>query len=144
MASRVMTPALYGKEHPYGLEITEAGVAKLTRDAIAKFHDTWYRPNNTTLVIVGDTTLAEIKPQLEKAFASWKQGNTPKKSISKVAAPKQAEVYLIDKPGAAQSFILAATIATQRTSPPGIALGNCTDVLGGSVRGPATLDLLVA
>src|SRR5260370_2815449 len=53
MASRVLTPALYGKEHPYGLEITEAGVAKLTRDAIAKFHNTWYRPNNTTLVIVG-------------------------------------------------------------------------------------------
>src|SRR5260370_38665636 len=53
MASRVMTPALYGKEHPYGLEITEAGVAKLTRHAIAKFHDTWYGPNNTTLGIVG-------------------------------------------------------------------------------------------
>src|SRR5260370_32157424 len=69
MAGRVMTPALYGKEHPYGLELTEAGVSKLTRDAIAKFHETWYRPNNTTLVIVGDTTLAEIKPQLEKGFA---------------------------------------------------------------------------
>jgi len=56
----VITPALYGKDHPYGLELTEAGVGKLTRDAIAKFHDTWYRPNNTTLVIVGDTTPAEL------------------------------------------------------------------------------------
>jgi len=68
MAGRVITPALYGKDHPYGLELTEAGVGKLTRDAIAKFHDTWYRPNNTTLVIVGDTTPAEIKTATRKGF----------------------------------------------------------------------------
>src|SRR5258708_35784990 len=107
----------------------------MTRDAIAKFHDTWSRPNNATRVIVGDTTPAEIKPQLEKAFASGKQGNTPKKSISNVAAPKQAEVYLIDKPGAAQSFILAGTIAPPRNSPQEIALGIWNDVLGGAFGG---------
>jgi len=141
MASRVLTPTLYGREHPYGLELTEAGVAKLTRDSIAKFHDTWYKPNNTTLVIVGDTTLAEIKPQLEKAFASWKQGNAPKKSIAKVAPPKQAEVYLIDKPGAAQSFILAGTIAPPRNSPQEIALGIWNDILGGTFGGRVNMNL---
>jgi len=141
MAGRVMTPALYGKDHPYGLELTEAGVAKLTRDAIAKFHDTWYRPNNTTLVIVGDTTPAEIKPQLEKAFASWKQGNAPKKSISNVPAPKRAEVYLIDKPGAAQSFILAGTIAPPRNSPQEIALGIWNDIMGGTFGGRVNMNL---
>ncbi len=141
MAGRVMTPALYGKEHPYGLELTEAGVGKLTRDTIAKFHDTWYRPNNTTLVIVGDTTLSEIKPQLEKAFASWKQGNTPKKSISNVTAPKRPEVFLIDKPGAAQSFILAGTIAPPRNSPQEIALGIWNDVMGGTFGGRVNMNL---
>jgi zinc protease len=141
MAGRVMTPTLYGKEHPYGLELTEAGVGKLTRDAIVKFHDSWYRPNNSTLVIVGDTTLAEIKPQLEKAFASWKQGNTPKKSISNVAASKQSEVFLIDKPGAAQSFILAGTIAPPRNSPQEIALGIWNDVLGGTFGGRVNMNL---
>src|SRR5260370_21834100 len=70
MAGRVITPALYGKDHPYGLELTGSGIAKLTRDAIAKFHDTWYRPNNTTLVIVRHTTLPAIKPQPEKPFAA--------------------------------------------------------------------------
>jgi zinc protease len=141
MAGRVFTPTLYGKDHPYGRELTEAGVSKLTRDAIAKFHDTWYRPNSATLVIVGDTTLAEIKPQLEKAFASWKQGNTPKKNISKVAAPKQAEVYLIDKPGAAQSFILAGTIAPPRNSPQEIALGIWNDIIGGTFGGRVNMNL---
>jgi zinc protease len=141
MAGRVITPALYGKDHPYGLELTEAGVSKLTRDAIAKFHDTWYRPNNTTLLIVGDTTPAEIKPQLEKALASWKQGNPPKKSISKAPAPRQAEVYLIDKPGAAQSYILAGTIAPPRNSPQEIALGIWNDIMGGTFGGRLNMNL---
>jgi len=92
-------------------------------------------------VIVGDTTLAEIKPQLEKTFASWKQGNTPKKSISNVAAPKQAEVFLIDKPGAAQSFILAGTIAPPRNSPQEIALGIWNDILGGTFGGRVNMNL---
>ena len=141
MAGRVMTPTLYGKDHPYGLQLTEAGVGKLTRDAIGKFHDTWYRPNNSTLVIVGDTTLAEIKPQLEKVLASWKQGSTPRKSIPNVAAPKQAELYLIDKPGAAQSFILAGTIAPPRNSPQEIALGIWNDILGGTFGGRVNMNL---
>src|SRR5260370_22672114 len=94
-----------------------------------------------TLVIVGDNALAEIKPQLEKAFASWKQGNTPKNSMSKVAAPKQAEVYLIDKPGAAQSFILAETIAPPRNSPQEIALGIWNDILGGTFGGRVNMNL---
>ena len=49
---------------------TEESVAKLTRDDLAKFHQTWFKPNNATLVVVGDTTLAEIKPKLEKLFAT--------------------------------------------------------------------------
>jgi len=141
MANRVFTPALYGKEHPYGLQLSEAGVAKITRDGIAKFHDTWYRPNNATLVIVGDTTLAEIKPQLEKALASWKPGNTPKKTISNVAGPKQAVVYLVDKPGAAQSYILAGTVAPPRNSPLEIPLGIWNDILGGTFGGRVNMNL---
>jgi len=85
-------------------------------------------------VIVGDTTPAEIKPQLEKAFASWKQGNTPRRAF-RSSGTKQAEVYLIDKPGAAQSFILAGTIAPPRNSPQEIALGIWNDILGGTFAG---------
>lgn len=141
MANRVFAPTLYGKDHPYGLQLTEAGVAKLTRDAVAKFHDTWFRPNNTTLLIVGDTTLAEIKPQLEKVLAGWKPGEAPRKKIPVVAAPKQAEVYLIDKPGAAQSFILAGTIAPPRNSPKEIPLGIWNDILGGTFGGRVNMNL---
>jgi zinc protease len=141
MANRVFAPVLYGKDHPYGLQLTETGVGKLTRDAVAKFHETWYRPESTTLLIVGDTTLAEMGPQLEKAFAAWKPGSTPNKKIPSVAAPRQAEVYLIDKPGAVQSFILTGTIAPPRNNPQEIPLGIWNDVLGGTFGGRVNMNL---
>jgi zinc protease len=141
MANRVFAPAVYGKDHPYGLQLTEAGVGKLTRDAVEKFHETWYRPENTTLLIVGDTTLTEMRPQLEKAFAPWKRGSTPKKKIPSVTAPEQAEVYLVDKPGAVQSFIQVGAIAPPRNNPQEIPLGVWNDILGGTFGGRVNMNL---
>ena len=66
----------------------------MTREDLAKFHDTWFKPNNATLLVVGDTTLAEIKPKLEKLFASWKPGEVPRKSIPEVQQPGKNVVYL--------------------------------------------------
>ena len=75
MGLRVLPALLYGKGHSYGNPLTGSGteesVAKLTREDLVKFHQTWFRPNNGTLVVVGDTTMAEITPKLEKLFAGW-------------------------------------------------------------------------
>jgi len=69
MALRVFPKLMYGAEHAYGNPLTgsgtEASVSKLTRDDLIKFHSTWFKPGNATLVVVGDTTLAEIQPKLE-------------------------------------------------------------------------------
>ena len=63
---------IYGPGHPYGNPLTGSGttesITKMTREDLAKFHQTWFRPNNATLIVVGDTTLAEITPKLEKAL----------------------------------------------------------------------------
>src|ERR1700723_2588648 len=102
MALRVGPGLLYGKGHPYagpfsGLG-TEASVGKMTREDLVKFHETWFKPNNATLLIVGDTTLAEITPKLETLFGSWKSGQVTKKVIPEVPQPEKDVVYLIDRP----------------------------------------------
>ena len=78
MALRVLPPILYGSDHSYGTPFTGSGtlasVSALKRDDIAGFHRTWFRPNNATLVIAGDTTLAEIKPKLEALFGKVESG----------------------------------------------------------------------
>ena len=145
MALRVLPGLLYGSAHAYGNPLTGSGTAesisKMTREDLVKFHQTWYHPNNATLVIVGDTTLAEIKPKLEKLFANWKQGQIPKKNIASVSLPQKSTVYLIDKPGAIQTVIITGSVAPPKANPQEIAMEAMNDALGGTFSSRLNLNL---
>jgi len=145
MGLRVVPTLLYGKGHPYAVPFTgsgnESSVSKLTREDLTKFHDTWFKPNNATLLIVGDTTLAEMKPKLEKLFASWKSGDVPKKVISDVPQPEKDTVYLVDRPGSGQSVILAAQLAPPQSSPDAVALEVVNDMFGGTFSSRINMNL---
>ncbi|WP_394781869.1 M16 family metallopeptidase [Undibacterium sp.] len=145
MAARVIPELLYGKGHAYALPLsgsgTEAAVNKMTRGDLLKYHDAWFKPNNATLLIVGDTTLAEITPLLEKAFAGWKAGDVPKKNIAEVKQPEKTVVYLLDKPGALQSVIAGAQLAPPRNAPDAVQLETVNDVFGGAFSARINMNL---
>ena len=145
MALRVFPKLLYGSDHPYGLPFSgsgyESGVAKITRDELVKFHQTWFKPNNATMVIAGDTTMAEIKPKLESLFKDWKQGATPAKKLSTVAGKTGTTIYLIDKPGAAQSLILAGQLVAGTANPDEIPFKTVIQVLGGAFISRMNMNL---
>lgn len=134
MGLRVFPGLLYGKGHAYGNPYTGSGteesVAKLTREDLVKFHHTWFHPNNATLIVVGDTTLAELTPKLERLFADWPRGAAPPKNISRVPLPPKTVVYLLDRPGAEQSDILAGLIAPPKNNPAEIAIEAMNEILG--------------
>ncbi|HET9803608.1 MAG TPA: pitrilysin family protein, partial [Candidatus Acidoferrum sp.] len=144
-ALRIMPGLLYGTDHAYGNPLTGSGtaasVSKMTREDLVKFHDAWFKPNNATLVIVGDTTLAEVTPKLEKLFAGWKSGNVPKKVVKTVNAPAKSTVYLVDKPGALQSVIVAGVIAPPENNPKEIAIEAMNDGLGGNFGARLNMNL---
>jgi signal transduction histidine kinase len=94
---------------------TEASLEKLTRDDLVKWHNTWFKPNNATLLIVGDTTLKEITPRLERIFAGWKPGDVPKKNVAPVQMAPKTEVYLIDRPGSGQSTTVNTAFSDFKT-----------------------------
>ena len=145
LALRVLPALLYGLGHPYGNPMTGSGtkdsVAKLTRGDLVKFHDTWLRPNNSTLVVVGDTTLKEVTPKLEKLFAGWKSGSAPAKNLKTVAVAAKSAVYLIDKPGAQQSVIVAGVVAPPRADPREIAIEAMNNSLGGMFGARLNMNL---
>ncbi|MGC3996672.1 MAG: insulinase family protein [Anaeromyxobacter sp.] len=62
------------------------------------------RPNNATLVVVGDTTAAEIVPKLEKLFAGWQPGEVPKKNLAPVALPSAPRVFVVDRPAPSRAW----------------------------------------
>jgi len=145
MALRVVPGLIYGKGHPYALPFTgtgtEASVSKMTRENLARFHDTWFRPNNATLLVVGDTSLEEIKPKLEKLLASWKPGDVPRITVPKVAQPEKDVIYLIDRPGSGQSVIFGAQLAPPQNDPDAISLDLVNDIFGGNFSSRINMNL---
>ena len=145
MALRVFPPLLYGEGHAYSMPYSGSGradtVGKLRREDLEKLYSTWVRPNNSVLVVVGDTTLADLVPKLEKRFAAWKPGAVPAKAIAHVERPKQPLVYLIDKPDALQTVIIAGGIAPPINANQEIALGTLNDIWGGTFGSRLNMNL---
>ncbi|MFS2137063.1 M16 family metallopeptidase [Duganella sp. Dugasp56] len=145
MALRVMPALIYGKGHAYALPLTgsgtEAAVARIGRGDLVKYHQTWFKPNNATLLVVGDTTLAEITPLLEKAFGGWKAGDVPKKNVAQVAPPDKPVVYLMDKPGALQSVIYGVQLAPPRNAPDAVQLQVVNNIFGGVFSSRINMNL---
>jgi zinc protease len=145
MALRVFPRILYGSEHAYGNPLTGSGteesVAKLTRGELQKFHKTWFKANNATLIIVGDTTLAEITPRLDKLFGGWKPGDVPMKNIDTVEHKKKSAIYLVDRTGSIQSIIFAGHIAPPEANPDEIAIETMKNILGGTFTSRVNMNL---
>ncbi len=145
VALRVIPSLLYGKGHAYSLPLsgsgTEAAVARITREDLVKYHQAWFKPDNATLLVVGDTTLAEITPLLEKKFGGWKPGEVPKKNVVEVQQPARTVVYLMDRPGALQSVIYGVQLAPPRNSPDSVQLGVVNNIFGGSFSSRINMNL---
>jgi len=135
MALRVFPKLIYGAGHPYAIPFTGSGyadtVAKLTRADLVKFHQTWFKPAGATLVVVGDTTMAEIKPRLEKLFQAWTGGKAPAKKIAAVPLAAKPVVYIMDKPDAPQSMVVCGHPAPSSADPDNVAITTMNMILGG-------------
>lgn len=114
LAGALSRYALYGKDHPNAQRRTEESVKKITVADIRAFHEKYVRPNNKAcLTVVGDVTMNEILPQLEKAFANWKSSPL---TMTQMPAPKPMPrgVYFIQRPGSVQSSIVACALVPGR------------------------------
>ena len=145
MALRVFPGLLYGDAHAYGLPLTGSGttesVSDMSRDDLVKFHDTWFKPNNGTLIVVGDVSMNELQPKLENAFSKWKKGSVPKKNIGQVAHQAESSVYLMDRPGSEQSIIFAGHVAPPKGNPNEIAIETMNTILGGAFISRVNMNL---
>ena len=145
MAMRSMPKFLYGPGHPYSNPLTGTGytetVLTISREDIVKFYDTWFRPNNARLVVVGDIDMKELIPALEKRFGGWKKGDVPKKNVTGGSGGKVNTVYLIDKPESKQSVILAGGLVDPYGKVNEIAREAMVNVLGGDFTSRINMNL---
>jgi zinc protease len=145
LALRVLPRLLYGTGHAYAQPLTGSGteesVKATNRDDLARFHSTWFKPNNATLVAVGDITLADLTPRLERVFSSWKRGEVPQKNIGAVQPPTATQLYILDRPGAEQSIILVGTIITPKANPDEFAYMAFNEAFGGAFTARVNMNL---
>ena len=145
MALRVLPRFLYGEGHAYSTPFTGSGtedaVSRVTRQDVERFHKTWFKANHATLVVVGDTTLAEITPKLQALFQAWESGDCPTKNIGQVENPSKSTVYLMDRPGSIQSIIFAGMIAPPKSNPQEIAIETMNNILGGTFTSRINMNL---
>jgi predicted Zn-dependent peptidase len=127
---------VFGTSHRYGTSTggTEAELKTLTLEDLRAFHRTYYRPEGAILVAAGDVTASSLLPQLEKVFSGWR-GEGAATAIAALPDAKQLskrQIYLIDKPGAAQSQIRIGWVGVPRSTPDYPTIEVLNTILGGS------------
>ena len=133
--ANVAFPAIvFGAAHPYGhpLNGTDAATAAIARQQVVQFYRTYYRPAGVRVLVVGDIGLAEARKLVTTRFGAWDKADVPAFPTALAPAPAARTVYLIDKPGAAQSVIRIGHVGPPRTTPDWYALEVLNTILGGA------------
>ena len=105
IASRVGSVVCYGKNHPYGEVQLKEHVENITIEDCKRHFNTYFRPNVSYLVVVGDITVADAKIKAQKYFGSWEKKEVPKHEYKFPKSIKENRVVFVEKPGAVQSLI---------------------------------------
>jgi len=142
--SSVVYPAiLYGTSHPYGRpsQGDEASTGALTAADVRSFYAANYLPNNSTLIVVGDVRPDDVVLKLERSLAGWKAGVASTVQLASPAARTGSAIYVVDRPGAAQSVINIGHVGVARSSPDYFPLLVLNNILGGQFMSRVNLNL---
>jgi len=146
MANREIRTLVYGSGHPYAKASSsgvKSTVKNFTREDLQGMYAKLTNPNDATFIVTGDISLADATELLNKKFSNWK---SPDKAIVQVdlfnvndqASPR---VFLIDKPGAIQSYILAAQLLPPTNSDDDILIDYMNYAIAGSFTSRLNMNL---
>ncbi|PPE74799.1 peptidase M16 [Solimonas fluminis] len=147
IAGRLYPRLIYGEGHAYSGPLSGLGseeqLAKLSVADLRAFYARWMRPDQATLLVVGDTREAQIRPLLEQYLGAWKAPAepAPQKQLAEVALPQKPRVFLVNRSGSQQSYILAAHLAPPLRDPDDIAMRLAADAFGGDFLSRVNLNL---
>ncbi len=143
VANRVAAMIAFGADHAYGLPSggLPGSVQAITREDLVAFHKSYWKPGSSALVFVGDITLAEATALARQQFGSWTGGAAPAVNIAATKPMPTGKVYLIDRPGSAQTIISHVLTAPERKSGDYYALSLANAVYGGGFGTRLNLNL---
>ncbi len=132
LAIGVMLKAVYGPNHPYGYR--EEGTIEvnkiISRDDMVKTWQRGYAPGNSALVLTGDLAQEEARRLAEKYFGDWKAAGE-RHEPPPISLKTTRAISIVDKPGAAQTFVVVAGLGVPRSTPDYVPLEVMNNILGG-------------
>jgi len=143
IASLAYNKLLYGEGHPYGRSLsgTEESIRAMSRDDLQKFYKQYYSPKNAVLIVVGDIDQKTITAKLEKAFSGWKGDEVAGQKTPETVTFKKPGIYIVDKPGAAQSEVRIGHPGVSRDNPDFIPILVMNNILGGQFSARVNMNL---
>ena len=134
ISSRLSSMLAYGRTHPYGRPTSgyPTTVEKLNREDLAQFHDTYWKPGSSALILVGDITIGEGAELAKANFGTWKGGSPPTVTIPPPQPVGPGKVFLVNRPDAAQTVVAEILPGPARNSPDFYALSLANTVWGGA------------
>ncbi len=120
-------------KHAYGRPVggDELSLARIKRDAIAKFYETNYTPGNTILAVAGEFNAAQMRAKLEQALGGWKAKPSLLPALIGPTAVKGKKLLLVDKPDSTQTFFVFGNIGTAENDPDRVAIRVVNTIFGG-------------
>ncbi len=133
LTQRALRQALFPKGDPSLREPTPESVRSITLDDVKNYYNVAFRPDLTTIVVVGNITPERAKAAVEKYFGGWTAaGPKPPTDLPPVPVNKSTVLNVPDASRVQDQVILAETIGLKRTDPDYYALDLGNAVLGGS------------
>ena len=142
IAQRVFPKVVYTEAHPYGRYRTDPSIKAITHDDVVAFHKAYFTPNHAIITVVGDVNPASVRTLVERVLGPW-TGSGPAPSFAYPAVPQPAAttIYLVDKPGAAQSSFALGLAGPPRDTPDYYALEVLNSMLGGQFQSRLNADI---
>ena len=146
IAYRNIGKLLYGEEHPYGKPLTGSGISEtissITRANIMDVHSRAINSAHLTFAVAGDIEMKELVDLLESKFGDWSaNSDLGLKTLTTVELPDNRTVYLIDKPNAQQSYIVAGQLLPPSATDEEIEIDYMNYAIGGSFTARLNMNL---
>jgi zinc protease len=130
--SRALDLALLPANDPALREVTPVTVGKITLDEMKQYYASTFRPDLTTIVVIGDTSPEEARQVIQKWFGDWKTaGPKPDTTLPSIPINKPSAVNVADPEAVQDSVILAEQLNLNRFDPDYYPLQLGNHVLGG-------------
>lgn len=134
IAANIATTQVYGYDHPYGEVVTEETLDNITADKLKDYYNTYFKPNVSYLVIVGDIDAEEAKTLTQEYFGSWEPGEVPEHNYATPQPPAGNRVAFGAATGAVQSVVdITYPLELTPGHPNAIKVSVMNSILGGGV-----------